>query len=217
MKPRPGTDPTGMVSTMKTIFSFGNRITSVELEWLRPRYFSSSVVPPSLIVLLLPTVSSGITVCGSLIAARRSLARLCAITRGAGVLERLAAGDVVEVVVAVDQVLDRLVGDLLDLVDVLLPAGRPAVGDRIGGDHARIGDDEHRLMVAVAEDVDVVGAVDLGGLDLRPGGRRRRRRRRWRGRRGRRCGGLLCLCRSNGGDQSGRHQCKTRSCHRLPP
>ena len=88
--------------------------------------------------------------------------------RGAGVLERLAAGDVVEVVVAVDQVLDRLVGDLLDLVDILLPAGRPAVGDRIGGDHAVLGDDEHRLMVAVAEDVDVVGAVDLLGLDLRP-------------------------------------------------
>ncbi len=44
--------------------------------------------------------------------------------RGAGVLERLAARDVVEVVVAVDQVLDRLVGDLLDLVDV----GRAACG-----------------------------------------------------------------------------------------
>jgi hypothetical protein len=38
---------------------------------------------------------------------------------GAGVLERLAAGDVVEVVMAVDQELDRLVGDLLDLVDIL--------------------------------------------------------------------------------------------------
>ena len=94
---------------------------------------------------------------------------------GARVLERLAAGDVVVVVVAVDQVLDRLVGDLLDLVDVGLPAGRPAVGDRVGGDDARLGDDEHRLMVAVAEDVDVVGAFHLGRLDGWPGGRGRLR------------------------------------------
>src|SRR5262249_29872791 len=65
---------------------------------------------------------------------------------------------------------------LLYLVDILLPAGRPAVGDRIGGDHAVVGDDEHRLMVAVAEDVDVVGAVDLFGLDLWPLRRCRRGR-----------------------------------------
>ena len=104
------------------------------------------------------------------------MARLCAMTRGAGVLECLAAGDVVEVVVAVDQVLDRLVGDLLDLVDVGLPAGRPAVGDRIGGDHAGLGDDEDRLMVDVAEDVDVVGALHLGRLDRWPC-----RCGRWRG------------------------------------
>ena len=101
----------------------------------------------------------------------------------AGVLERLAAGDVVEVVVAVDQVLDRLVGDLLDLVDILLPAGRAAIGDRIGRDHAVLGDDEHRLMIAIAEDVDALGAVDLGGRDLRPlrllrGGRSGERRPR---------------------------------------
>ena len=38
--------------------------------------------------------------------------------RGARILERLAARDVVEVLVAVDQVLDRLARDLLDLVDV---------------------------------------------------------------------------------------------------
>src|SRR5262249_29312605 len=86
---------------------------------------------------------------------------------GAGILERLAAGDVIVVVVAVDQELDRLVGHLLDLGGVVLAAGRPAVGDRIGRDHAVLGDDEHRLMVAVAEYVDVVGAVDLCGLELR--------------------------------------------------
>ncbi len=87
---------------------------------------------------------------------------------GARVLERLAARDVIEVDVAVDQVLDRLVGDLLDLVDILLTAGRAAVGDRIGRDHAVLGDDEHRLMIAIAENVDAFGAVDLGGGDLRP-------------------------------------------------
>ena len=82
----------------------------------------------------------------------------------AGVLERLAAGDVVVVVVAVDQVLDRLVGDLLDLLDVGHRRFRPPVGDRVGGDHAVLGDHEHRLVAAVAEDVDAVGAFDLGGL-----------------------------------------------------
>jgi hypothetical protein len=38
---------------------------------------------------------------------------------GAGVLEWLAAGDVVEMVMAVNHVSDRLVGDLLDLVDIV--------------------------------------------------------------------------------------------------
>jgi hypothetical protein len=83
------------------------------------------------------------------------------------ILERLAAGRVIEVVVAVDQVLDRLVGDLPDFVDVLLAAGRPAVGDRIGRDDAVLGDDEHRLVIAIAENINAVGTVDLGGLDLR--------------------------------------------------
>src|SRR5262245_23101076 len=117
--------------------------------------------------------------------------------RGAGVLKCLAAGDVVEVMVAVDQILDGLVSDLLYLVDILLPAGRSAVGDRIGGDHAIVGDDEHRLMVAIAEDVDVVGIVDLFGLDLWP---LRLCRRRW----------LLRLrCRyGQGRDQRGRHSCE---------
>ena len=87
---------------------------------------------------------------------------------GAGVLEGFAAGDVVVVVMAVDQILDRLVGDFLDLVDVLLAAVRPAMRHGVGRDHTRLGDDEDRLMVAVAEQIDVVGAVDLLGLDLRP-------------------------------------------------
>src|SRR5262245_32195627 len=108
--------------------------------------------------------------------------------------------------VAVDQILDRLVGDLLYLVDILLPAGRPAVGDRIGGDHAVVGDDEHRLMVAVAEDVDVVGAVDLFGLDLWPLRLCRRRR-------------LLRLrCRyGQGRYQRGRHSCEIYPRHGVPP
>ena len=77
----------------------------------------------------------------------------------AGVLERLAAGNVVVVMVTVDEILDRLVRDLLDLVDVGLPARRTPVGNWIGRDHARLGDDEHGLVVAVAEDVDVVRAL----------------------------------------------------------
>src|SRR4029453_5769541 len=84
---------------------------------------------------------------------------------GARVLERLAAGDVIEMVGAVKQVLDRLARDLLDLVDVGHHGLRAAVADRIGRDHAGRRDDEHGLVVSVAEDVDVVGAVDLGGRE----------------------------------------------------
>src|SRR3954451_10889825 len=114
----------------------------------------------------------------------------------ARIFEGLAAGDVVVVVMAVDQEFDRLVGNLLDLGDIVLPAGRSAIGDRIGRDHAVFGDDEHRLMIAIAEDVDVVGALDLRGLDLRS----------------------LCLLRQGGGgapryDQGGRHSCYTNSRH----
>ena len=46
--------------------------------------------------------------------------------RGTGILERLAASDVVEVVVAIDHVPDRLVRDLLDLFYIGFTAcGRP--------------------------------------------------------------------------------------------
>lgn len=93
----------------------------------------------------------------------------------AGVLERLAAGDVIEMVVAVDQVLDRLVGYLLDFVDIGHHGFRAAVADRIGRNHAGRGDNEHRLVVAIAENVDVVGPIDLLRLEQRPLRRRRLR------------------------------------------
>ena len=86
---------------------------------------------------------------------------------GAGVLEGLATSDVIKVVMAVDQILDRLIRHLLDLVDVALSAGRLAVGNRIGGDHTRLGDNEHRLMIDIAENVDVVRAGHLGRFDGR--------------------------------------------------
>ena len=68
----------------------------------------------------------------------------------------------VVVAVTVDHVFDRRLGDLLDLLDIGL-GGRAALADRVGGDHARRGDDEHRLVAAVTKDIDVVGAFDLGG------------------------------------------------------
>src|SRR5262245_28701819 len=119
---------------------------------------------------------------------------------GARVLERLAAGDVIIVMMAVDQELDRLIGHLLDLGDIVLAAGRPAVGDRISCDHPVLGDDKHRLMIAVAEYVDIVGAVNLGRLDLRP----------------------LCLlrqprCCEPGGAQRDRYRCETNLRHERPP
>jgi hypothetical protein len=81
----------------------------------------------------------------------------------AEVLERLATGDVVEMAVAVDDVFDRRLGDGLDRVDIGLR--RPPLADRVGGDHAVRCDDEHRLMTAIAEDIDVVR--DLGGGEWR--------------------------------------------------
>ena len=79
----------------------------------------------------------------------------------AEVFERLAAGDVVEMAVAVNHIFDRRFGHGLDRVDIGLR--RPPLADRVGRDHARGRDDEHRLVAAEAEDVDVVGALDLGG------------------------------------------------------
>ena len=86
----------------------------------------------------------------------------------AGILERLAAGNMVEMVMTVDQVADRGLRDLPDLGDVVLRSGRPAIGNRIGRNHPIRRDDEHRLVVAIAENVDVLGSVNLPGLDRRP-------------------------------------------------
>jgi hypothetical protein len=58
--------------------------------------------------------------------------------------------------------------DLPDLGDVILPSGRLAIGNRIGRNHSLGRDDEHRLVVAIAENVDVLGPLDLPGLDRRP-------------------------------------------------
>jgi hypothetical protein len=102
----------------------------------------------------------------------------------AEILERLAAGDVIVMVVAVDHVFDRLVGDGLDGVDIGL--GRTLVGNRVGGDDALGCHDKHRLMPAIAEDVDIVGAVDFF------------RRNRWRVL----CGGGAC---ANHQNCKGRH------------
>ena len=85
----------------------------------------------------------------------------------AGILERLATRDMVVMMVAVDQVFDRRPRDLANLVDVSLRGLRAQIGNRIGRDDTLGRDDEHRLITAIAENVDVVG-------DLR------RREKRWR-------------------------------------
>ena len=51
---------------------------------------------------------------------------------GAGILEWFAAGDVVVVVVAINDVLDRLVGNLLDLINIGRYRLRPSIADRVG-------------------------------------------------------------------------------------
>src|SRR5262245_7477287 len=88
--------------------------------------------------------------------------------------EWLPAGDMVEMAVAVDDVVDRGLRDLSDLLDIGACRGTPQP-NWIGGDHAFWCHDEHRLMPPVSEDVDVVGVVDLGGGEQRRGGRLRHR------------------------------------------
>src|SRR6478609_7226927 len=83
------------------------------------------------------------------------------------VLEHFAAGSVVVVMVAVDQVLDRRLGDLADLVQIGFCRLRAAIADGIRDNHAGGRHDEHRLMILIAEDVDIIGAVDLGGCEHR--------------------------------------------------
>lgn len=64
---------------------------------------------------------------------------------------------------AVDDVPDRLVSDLSDLINVSCHGLGPTVSDRIGSNHARRGNNEHGLVIAVAKDVNVISAVDLCG------------------------------------------------------
>ena len=88
----------------------------------------------------------------------------------AGILEYLAAGDVIKVMVAVDHVLDGFVGDLADFIQIRLPAGGSAIGHGVGYDHAVVGDDENRLVIDVAKNVNAVRAIDLGDLNRRARG-----------------------------------------------
>jgi hypothetical protein len=77
--------------------------------------------------------------------------------RGAGLLEGLAAGDMVVVVMAVDQILDRRLRDLADLREIRGRCLRPQERDRVGGDHAFRRHHEQRLVELVAEQEHVVG------------------------------------------------------------
>src|SRR5688572_8991208 len=85
----------------------------------------------------------------------------------AGLLECLATGYVIEVVVAVNQIADRLVGNLADFRQVLRATLRAAVTDRIRHDDTVVGDDEHRQAVGVAKGIDVLCSLDPGGLNCR--------------------------------------------------
>src|SRR4051794_18350537 len=67
-------------------------------------------------------------------------------------------------VMAVDHILDRLIGHLPNLVDQRL--GWPQIRDRIADDHTLRRHDEDRLMAPITDHVDVVSAVDLFGCDL---------------------------------------------------
>src|SRR5215471_378476 len=86
---------------------------------------------------------------------------------GAEIFERFTAGDVVVVVVAVNNVLDWLARHLLDLIDIRGDGLRSTETDWIGRNDAIGRHDEHRLVALITEYIDVVGPFDLCGGECR--------------------------------------------------
>src|SRR5262245_40004425 len=76
------------------------------------------------------------------------------------ILERLPTSDMIVVGVAINYIFDRRLGNFPDFFDVSF-CRRPPEADRIRRDDAPLGYDEHRLMVRITKDVDVVGTLDL--------------------------------------------------------
>src|SRR4249919_3605861 len=103
--------------------------------------------------LLASTTWSGMTTSSGLSAAMRALAFLWATKVAPRSLNGFAS-DVIEMAVAVNDVFDRRLSHRLDRVGIGLR--RPPFTNRVGGDHARGRDDEHRLMAAITENVDIV-------------------------------------------------------------
>src|SRR6476646_9221990 len=62
------------------------------------------------------------------------------------ILEHFAAGSVVVVMMAIDQILDRSLGDFPDFLQIRFCRLRTAIADRVGDDYAGGRDDEHRLL-----------------------------------------------------------------------
>src|SRR5262245_53075852 len=79
-------------------------------------------------------------------------------------LERLAASDVVVMMMAIDDVYHWLIRDLLDLIDIGGNGLRTSESDWIGRDYSITRDDEHRLMSGVTVDVNVFGMIQDGKL-----------------------------------------------------
>jgi hypothetical protein len=103
---------------------------------------------------------------------------------------------VIRILVAVNDVADRRLGDFPDFCDVGF-RGRAVFADRVGGDDAGGRHDEHRLMALISEVVDIVS-------DLRGGE-----------------GRLLALRMDRSGSADGRQRDRQRSkkhaLHGLPP
>src|SRR6516165_182205 len=79
------------------------------------------------------------------------------------VLERLAAGDVIKVGVAVDQIFYRPISDLFDLGEIGRHRLWAKTADWVGCDHAHGRDYKHRLMTLISKEIDVVRTVDFSG------------------------------------------------------
>src|SRR5262249_25948172 len=83
------------------------------------------------------------------------------------ILKRFAAGDVIEMGVAIDKIFHWLVGNFLDLSEIGRHCFWTIAADRVGRDHTLRRDDEHGLVTLVAEQIDIIRAVNFSSRERR--------------------------------------------------
>ena len=138
-------------------------------------------------------------------ASRRFFTLICATTSTPSLANSFVPAGVVAVIMRVDQIFDRQVGDGGDRRLDLVVQRRVLAVDH---DDARLGDGDRDVSTLALQHVDVV--AEVGGLDLDLGeiGRRRRGRGGWL---------LLRACRCRPGDRTVAAAANTLANHQSPP